>query len=198
MTIPETVLLVPGFQEALADRGYDKVMRQIKQLGCAVQFIPIQWRYTTQQDWLRQLNEQYYLHNPATTILAGFSYGACVALMAAAARSPHNLWLCSLSPLFAEFEPEWDGHDWRVARKRRLTIAKETSLADLAQRVNCPTVLFIGEKEMARWPIMEHATQAAATHIKDSRIVVIKGVGHAIDDPGYTGAIIDNHQRRIT
>jgi len=79
----KTILFVPGFQEGRADRDYDTLMNRWRAMGYAVEFVPIQWHRTMQKQWLQTLHERYRQHDPAETILAGFSFGACIAFLAA-------------------------------------------------------------------------------------------------------------------
>lgn len=189
MTHTITVLFVPGFQEGLVDRDYTAVMTAIERLGYEARFIPMQWQRTTQVGWRRQLHEQYSLCDPARTILAGFSFGACVALMVAVDKNPRELWLCSLSPLFAEFETDWSQEDWRIVGKRRLMMAQHTSLERFASRINCPTTLFLGSQEMEQDPVMRRVVDVAMGQLADARVVIADGAGHAIDHPAYLAAL---------
>ena len=79
----KTILFVPGFQEGRVDRDYDTPMNRWRAMGYAVDFVPIQWHRTMQKQWLQTLHERYRQYDPAETILAGFSFGACIVFLAA-------------------------------------------------------------------------------------------------------------------
>jgi predicted alpha/beta hydrolase family esterase len=84
----KTVLFVPGFREDINSRDYKSTLTAIESNGYQVKFIPINWTRTTIEDWTKELDKEYTKHEPAKTILAGFSYGSITAFMAAVNRNP--------------------------------------------------------------------------------------------------------------
>ncbi|HSW66356.1 MAG TPA: alpha/beta hydrolase [Bacillota bacterium] len=155
----KTVLFVPGFMEDYASRDYETLLAGIGAKGYRTQFVPIAWRRTVIDDWVQELHEVYRTHNPKQTVLAGFSFGAMVALMAASQRQPAALWLCSLSPFFAEDMPDlkvtWlhDIGERRAARFRKLPFSA------IVPKVDCPILLVGGANEVSR--VAERRNQAA-------------------------------------
>ena len=132
------LLFVPGFQENQQSRDYESVLRVFRDNGYAPQFVEIDWHRTTQVDWVRQL-ESVRSAVGFDAALAGFSFGAVTALLSAAHRSPSELWLFSLSTLFAESKYSWTRADSRIIGKRRLALAAETPFAHVAAQVTCQT-----------------------------------------------------------
>ena len=191
----KTILFVPGFQEGCADRDYDTLMNRWRAMGYAVEFVPIQWHRTMQKQWLQTLHERYRQYDPAETILAGFSFGACIAFLATCERAPSELWLFSLSPSFAECAEYWSKRDWRVIGKRRLEYAKQVSLVAAAQRIACPVQIFVGSEEFIKWPEMKLVFDTAVQHIPTVHGTVVEGAGHAVDDPRYVAAVCDAIER---
>jgi predicted alpha/beta hydrolase family esterase len=88
----KTVLLIPGNKHKLnSPLPYPSLIKAIEKAGYEVKFIPIQWKHTTINDWLLQLEKEYLKLNPANTILAGFSFGSMIAFAEAAHRPPAKL-----------------------------------------------------------------------------------------------------------
>lgn len=185
----KTVLFVPGGKESLSSRDYLAVMQDIEGCGHDVQFVSIEWNRTTIHDWVSQLETEYGKYDPRQTVLAGFSFGALTAFVAASNRLPAELWLFSLSPFFAEDLPNIKA--WELARlgKRRVQAAKEVSFRKLAKKITCPVRILAGTKELSMWPEMEFRFEQASSELLDVSPVRIDGVGHAIDNPLYRAAI---------
>jgi len=185
----KTVLFVPGFKESLSSRDYLRVMRGLESCGYDVQIVSIDWERTTVHDWVSQLESEYRKHDPLQTVLAGFSFGAVTAFVAAVNRAPAELWLFSPSPLFAEDLPNIK--EWELVQlgKRRVQATKELSFAALTQKIACPVKLFAGSKELSMWPEMRFRFEQIDTQLINVHSVIIDGVGHAIDDRRYIAAI---------
>ena len=98
----KTVLFVPGYPENLESRDYVSTISSIETAGYVVKFVPIEWARTTIDDWVAELEAEYSKHDPRDTVLAGFSFGAMTAFVAASKRNPSELWLFSLSGYFDE------------------------------------------------------------------------------------------------
>lgn len=185
----KTVLFVPGFREDINSRDYGAVLSDIEQCGYDVRFVPISWNNTTIHDWVRQLEAEYQQCGTKNVILAGFSFGAITVLVAGAARPPFELWLFSLAPLFSEDIPNIKKWELDQLGKRRVQAASEVSFLDLAPQITCPTRLFVGSKELTRWPEMKFRFEQASSELVNVASVVIDDVGHDIDEPSYRAAI---------
>lgn len=187
----KTVLLVPGFKENLRSRDYKATIRTMEESGYKVKFVPIQWDRTTIDDWLADLESEYKKYNPKEIILAGFSFGAMTVLTAAAKQNPYELWLFSLSPYFHEdirsknMRQSWLGH----IGHRRVSAFDKLHFQDLANEINCKTLIFAGNKELDKWPGMKHRALSAKKLVEHSTLIIIDGVGHDISDKLYTKAI---------
>ena len=187
----KTVLLVPGFHETMTSRDYAALIAAITAKGYSVRFVPIQWARTTIDGWVTQLERVYANYDPQHTVLAGFSFGAMAAFVAAARRNPAELWLFSFSPYFAE--DLTSGHmkaAWLKQKgRRRVASFAKVSFVDLAPTVRCRTLLFVGQSELDDWPIMAERTNDAQKRLPRSSVVTIPGVGHNVTDPAYIAAI---------
>ena len=184
----KTVLFVPGFLEDASSRNYAATTQAIEGRGYAVQFVSINWRYTTQENWVSQLNDVYSQYNSANTVLAGFSFGAVTAICSAVERQPSQVWLFSLSPLFAEYARYWSSSDRRIIGSRRLDVASKTSLSKLIVEVHCPVDVFVGEKEMLKWPEMREVYRDAI-NFENVNGTIVEGVGHDVTAEEYIAAI---------
>jgi pimeloyl-ACP methyl ester carboxylesterase len=189
----KTVLFVPGYQEDLTSRDYAATIKAIEKRGYSVKFVPIQWTRTTIKDWTKELDEVFSSYDPAQTILAGFSFGAMTAFMSAAKRNPSQLWLFSLSPYFAEdlnsknMKATWlkgIGH-------RRVHAFSELHFHELAQSIECKTLLFAGQLEIDKWPVIGERVADAHRHLKPNELTIIQGAGHDVANEFYIQAIAE-------
>lgn len=185
----KTVLFVPGFQENYESRDYAAVLGVFERGGLRARFVAINWHRTTQCDWVRQLDETYAQYRSEDVILAGFSFGAVTAVLAAAQRVPAGLILCSLSPLFAEDIAHWTAADHRLVGVRREKEARRAVFREIALRINCPVWSYIGHQELDRWPDMRQRFEETKRAFPRGVHSVVPDVGHAVDDERYVVAI---------
>ncbi|MDB5175644.1 MAG: hypothetical protein JWM81_502 [Candidatus Saccharibacteria bacterium] len=185
----KTVLLVPGFQEDLTTHNYRATISAIEGKGYKVVFVPISWKRTTLDDWVAQLNAVYQKHEPQDTILAGFSYGSMVAFTAASQRLPVELWLFSLSPYFAEDIPLLKQVWLRNIGKRRQESFARVSFNKLAAAITCKTLLFIGELEAAKYPLINSRSQQAHKLLPSSKLIRIPSCDHDVTSKPYVQVI---------
>ncbi|HSH18523.1 MAG TPA: alpha/beta hydrolase [Candidatus Saccharimonadales bacterium] len=183
----KTVLFVPGFQEDKTSRDYAATIQAIEKRGYTVQFVAINWKRTTIKYWTRELDKVYAKYEPGQTILAGFSFGAMTAFMAATKRNPAELWLFSLSPYFAEdAKDDATKEKWlKTLGKRRTTGFCELNFNHLSQSLSCKTSLFVGQLEIDQWPETGERARQAHARIQDSELHVVQGAGHDVTHPQY-------------
>jgi pimeloyl-ACP methyl ester carboxylesterase len=189
------VLFVPGFQENRQSRNYDLILEAFSRSGYKPQFVDINWYRTTQDDWVRQLNIARSQCGFDAAI-AGFSFGAVTALLSAADRAPAELWLFSLSTLFAEDAATWTKTDRKIIGKRRLTLASQISFNALARQITCPTYVFVGSREIEQWPEMGRRYEQVVAQCRFSQGSIVRNVGHAIEDRRYVDTV--EQQLRFT
>ena len=189
----KTVLLIPGFKEDFRTRDYTAVISAIEAKGYKVKFVDINWKRTTIENWVDQLNFVYTSHKPEDTVLAGFSYGAMTAFVAATQRNPLELWLFSLSSYFTEdIKSVHMKKSWlRNIGHRRVSAFDALNFTELAKEIDCKTLLFIGQKELDMWPDMRTRFLAAGKLLKDSTLVTVGDVGHDVADPRYIRSILE-------
>ena len=187
----KTVLFIPGFKEDIKSRDYKSTIKAIESSGYKVRFVPIHWDRTTIDDWLNELEAEYAKHDPKETILAGFSFGAMTAFVAAAKQNPAELWLFSLSPYFNEdihsknMKKSWLNH----IGHRRTTAFDKLDFENLAKTIQCKTLVFAGQAELDKWPDMRYRTLIAEKLIHGSKLLVVGGVEHDVADKRYIDAI---------
>lgn len=185
----KTVLFIPGFPETITSRDYARAIKAIEGKGYKVEFIQLNWPRKTITDWVAELDAAYSRYNPAETILAGFSYGAITAFVAATHRTPAALWLFSLSPYFAADLPQIKQWWLKEIGKRRVATFKQLDFPLLAAKINCPTLIFYGEKEGTAWPWVKARAEEAHKLIKHSKLIEVPGADHDVADPRYVEAI---------
>ncbi|MEK7096050.1 MAG: alpha/beta hydrolase [Patescibacteria group bacterium] len=182
--------LIPGKGEDLKSRDYQTVLNMYKQLGYEPHFVPIDWKYKTIDDWVEQVKAEIPEKDLKESILSGFSWGSIIALTVAANyTNPKKLLLYSLSPYFAEDLPNVKGTWLKWAGKRRVVTFKKLYMNELAVKINCPTVIFVGSKEVSKYSDIQRRTREAHKRIKNSKVIEIKGVKHDVGDPKYVEAI---------
>jgi pimeloyl-ACP methyl ester carboxylesterase len=187
----KTVLFVPGYQEDVTSRDYTSTIKAIEKRGYTVKFVPIQWTRTTIINWAKELDEAYSNYDSSQTILAGFSYGAMTALVSASKRNPSELWLFSLSPYFAEdFSSKNMEQAWlnNIGRRRVQTFS-ELHFQELAKLIECRTLLFAGQLEIDKWPIIGERAIKAHQLLQSNSLTIIQGAGHDVADKLYIQAI---------
>jgi pimeloyl-ACP methyl ester carboxylesterase len=182
----KTVLFVPGFRDSATADEYDRLRVVIREQGYSVRLVPIRWSRTTIRHWVPELVQVLDEYDPAKTILAGYSYGAMTAFVTAAQRNPHQLWLCSLSPYFAEdlshLDPAW----LKSIGVRRVKSFEQLPFEPLASTITCDTLIMVGQDEAGQSFIR---AQEAARLIPRSRLVVAPNSGHDATTKDYLRAL---------
>ena len=191
---PMKAFLIPGSGEDLKSRDYAAVLKMYKSLGYEPHFVPVNWNYRTIDDWIEQVEAEIPPKEIQNSLLSGFSFGSMIALGLAAKTNPEKLLLFSLSPYFKEDFPL--AHEYtKWAGKRRVKTFKSFSMNVLAEKVNSPTMIFIGKKEIDKYKDMEIRSRTAHQKLGKSELIVVSDVGHDVSDPKYIEAIRGTLQR---
>lgn len=187
----KTVLFIPGYREDLEARDYRAVIGAIERKGYAVHFVPINWLRTTIDDWVKEVEREYSKYDSEDTILAGFSYGAMIAFVAASRRSPFQLWLFSLSGYFEEdINSSAMKNSWlKSIGHRRVSAFNNLSYTNLAPRVGCKTLLFAGSEEIDKWPTMKYRTFESPKYLQNATLTIVENVGHDVANKAYIKSI---------
>jgi pimeloyl-ACP methyl ester carboxylesterase len=181
----KTVIYIPGLGAAPGNES--AAITTIEQKGYQVVGVQIDWKAPV-EDWAAQTLVAYAKFDPEETILAGFSMGAYIAVVAGAMRVPAELWLFSLSPRFAEDFP-LPGKSAEIHPRKHLEAFQMIHFARLAPSVTCKTTLVMGSEEATRFPNLARRVREAHEQLPDSRLIVIPDAGHNIAHPAYLDAI---------
>lgn len=184
----KNVLFVPGGMQYWHTHDYARVVRTIRKKGYKVVFVPINWRRSVLSRQVEQLNKVYEKYDPKNTILAGFSWGAMTALVAASERMSKELWLFSLSDHFRE----WVDKTPDRINKTRVNEFRKTSLASVAKKISCKTLIWLGEAEAKEFPTMVGTAKQAHRQIKGSKLIIIPKAPHDVTDDNYIKSISEN------
>jgi len=179
--------LIPGWGEDLKDRDYRAVLNIYKAAGYEPEFVKIDWKYKTIEDWVEQVKSKISKQDLQSSLLSGFSFGAVTALsLAGYYQQPAKLLLFSLSCFYAEDQKTVPNSWLRAIGKHRAETFNQISFDDLANRINCPTMLFLGSKEDSE---MKIRARDAHKKIKKSKLIMVEGAKHDTGDPKYVEAI---------
>ena len=187
----KTVLFVPGYQEDLKSRDYASTISAIEGRGYKVKFVQINWKRTTIDQWVDELAAVYSKCDPKQTIIAGFSFGAMTAFVTAAKRNPIELWLFSLSPYFAEdLKSKNMKQTWlKEIGHRRVTAFSKLNFAKLSVTIECKTLLFAGQLEIDKWPVIGERVVNADKLLSNTTLTIVQDAGHDVANTQYIDAI---------
>jgi pimeloyl-ACP methyl ester carboxylesterase len=188
----KTVLFIPGYYENIDSRDYKAVLKAIESKGYVTKFVPINWVRTTIDDWVNEFETVYTKYDPKNTILAGFSFGAMIALCAASKINPIELWLFSLSPYFYEDLPMQKKSHLAYIGHRRVSAFNKLIFSKSAKSIKCKTLLFIGEIERAKFSDLFNRVKEANKQIKDSNLLTVENAGHDVSNKNYIDSILGN------
>jgi pimeloyl-ACP methyl ester carboxylesterase len=190
----KTVLFVPGFPHDLHTLDYQETLDAIRNCGYNVRFVPIHWARTVVGDWVHELEKVYDGYDPSDTILAGFSFGAVTALVAAAKRLPAETWLFSLSPTLADDREltQPDKNTLRTVGRRRLRAFAKLDYQATTRNVTCKTLIFYGEREGKRYPELKRRCEITATRLANAKLIIVPGAGHDVAHAEYIATIEKN------
>lgn len=180
--------LIPGSGEDLHSRDYPAVLEIYAKHGYEPQFIKINWKYAAYDSWLNDALHQVDRQDLSKSLLGGFSWGSMIALGLAARDNPARLQLYSLSPYFSEDMPLPPKYK-RWVGKKRLASFSRLSFDYLASRVKCPTDIFLGSVEQAKYRDVAMRSAAAEKRVKNSHFILVEGASHNVGDPRYVEAI---------
>jgi pimeloyl-ACP methyl ester carboxylesterase len=185
----KTFFIIPGFKSQVTDDDYIWLVAYLKKQGYAVLGVPIQWNFRTVSENATEFLDYFNQHKSDHNYILGFSYGAVIALLTANQTNPETLYLCSLSPDFAEDAismPEWiQGY----IGKRRYRDMKTRSAQKLATELICKTILFYGEVEGKEFPALKNRSEETVKLTENAKLFMVKIAPHDIEHSEYQAAI---------
>jgi len=187
--MPKTFFIIPGFKSQVSDSDYTWLVTYLVKQGYVVKGVPVQWNYRTLSQNATEFLNYFNQHKTAQNYILGFSYGAVIALLTANQTNPQLLYLCSLSPDFAEDAtsiPEWiKGY----IGKKRYQDTQNRSAQMLAAELKSKIVLFYGEEEGKEFPALKNRSGEIAKLAQNARLIVVKDTPHDIKHPEYQAVI---------
>ena len=188
----KTVLFVPGFKENLNSRNYKSTLDAIKSKGYKVKFVSINWERTVIDDWVNELDKEYSKYCPKDVVLAGFSFGSMTAFVSAVKQNPNALWLFSFSPYFSDDMPKLKKAWLAYIGHRGASLFNNLDFDSLAKSIKCKTLIFYGELEARKYPLIGNRSKIAKRHIKNSKLIEVLNSGHDVSNENYIKAIQAN------
>jgi pimeloyl-ACP methyl ester carboxylesterase len=192
----KTAIVIPGFkQQVRAGKGsrvYQPLLRDLRAADYTVIAATVTWDHHTITDWVREVEQQIAGVDTNQALLIGFSYGAMTASVLATRHHFGRVFLCSLSPYFAEDISRAKKSWLTMAGKRRIEAFKRLRFSDIVKVYRAAeTVVFAGTFEMARRkaPVLKERGLAAGARLPGARFVAVPGAGHDISHPNYAAAI---------
>ena len=185
----KTYFIIPGFWSQVSDSDYVWLVTYLTKQGYKVRGVPIRWSYRTVSQNAAEFLNYFNKHKTDHNYILGFSYGAVMGLITAKQTNPQVLYLCSLSPDFAEDAtsmPEWiEGY----IGKKRYQDTQNRSAQMLATELKSKTVLFYGEEEGKEFPALKNRSEETAKLAQNARLIVVKDTPHDIKHPEYQAVI---------
>lgn len=185
----KTFFIIPGFRHSANEDQYGWLKAHLKSQGFAVKTVEVTWNKTVMTDNVQQFKDFYAKHKADTNYVLGFSFGAMIAAISAPELKPDMLFLCSLSPYFAEDLPTLKPYWRKNVGHRRVTDFESISATDIAKRITSPTTVIYGGGEGIKFPRLKHRCIEAAAQIRGARLLVAPEAPHQIDFPSYQKAI---------
>lgn len=154
--------------------------------------VPVTWNHHTLSQNAKEFISFYNQHKGDKNQILGFSYGAVISLLTANEICPDKMYLCSLSPDFAEDKDTMPAWLKKYIGKNRLDDMTTRSAVTLAKNLKVPTVIFYGEKEAVDFPSMKKRAEETTKFAKNARLIVVPNANHAIDGEEYKESLLAN------
>lgn len=184
----QTAFILPGFRESGEAKGYLEIAKIFSEHGCNTQIISIQWNRRTMSDYIDEIRKAISGVSGEVYLL-GFSFGAMIAAVIASEVKPQALFLCSLSPYFAE-DLVRIPNSWKKAiGKRRMEDFATLSFKNIASDIFSRTFLFLGETEAKRYPAIARRSEEANRLIKNSQLIRIPKGKHDLHQDNYANIV---------
>jgi thioesterase domain-containing protein len=178
--------IIPGFRQTTRASAYRKIMRAFREAGVKPVGIRIKWKRTVLSQNIEEFLSQLRAPQEGGYCILGFSFGAMVALVSASrGLMPERLFLCSLSPFFAEQTPRSPAAK-RSLGKRRLADFQSIRFNNVVSDIRSKTEIFVGSNEDAAVIKMARSTRR---RLRRSRLFIVRNSGHDIGNPAYLSAV---------
>jgi hypothetical protein len=125
-------------------------------------------------------------------VLAGFSFGSITAFISAVKQNPEELWLFSFSSYFSEDMPKLKKAWLAYIGHRRAGLFNNLDFDSLAKSIKYKTLIFYGELEARKYPLIGNRSKIANRRIKSSALFEVPNSGHDVTNLNYIKAIQAN------
>lgn len=186
----KTFFLVPGFRMQIKDKPFKWLVNYLEEKGVRVVKTPVDWNYKTLTINAAEFVDFYNKNKGQENYILGFSYGAVITLLTANELKPHKIFLCSLSPDFAEDKHWLKQGDIKYIGKRRYSDTRTRFGRVTAKNLKVPSVIFCGEVEGKKYPELLKRCEETAKIANNSKIIMVKNAPHQIDFEEYQKAIM--------
>ncbi|HSE61481.1 MAG TPA: alpha/beta hydrolase [Candidatus Saccharimonadales bacterium] len=195
----KTAIVIPGFKQQVANgpgsRMFQPLLGDLKAAGYEVVPIAITWDRQDIVAWAAEAERQISQLELPRCLLIGFSFGAMTAAVLATRHVFGRVFLCSLSPYFAEDVPRARSTWLAMAGKRRIETFSKLHFAEVVRDYKPHhTTVFLGTWEMKhrKAPVLGERGKMAAKLLPGARLVMAEGAGHDLSHPAYKAAIKAN------
>jgi len=194
-----TVFILSGFilgENASTITEFDDFENLLRKKGYEVVRVAIDYDKHTHTTYIAEFLDKYSTLKTEQNIVIGNSFGAVVALFSAPDFLPTELYLCSMSPFFAETLADERYYDYAMQEfgKDRADDLKAYSTIEIAHKINqlnIPVHFTYGEFETGIYDHLVDFNKAYQQSFISSDIVMIPNAPHGMRDPSYYHAIAE-------
>ena len=111
------------------------------------------------------------------------------AFISSVKRNPSKLWLFSFSPYFSEDISKLKKVWLRYIGYKRVKLFQELDFTKLAKSIKCKTLIFYGELEARKYPIVGTRSNIAHKKILNSILIKVPKCGHDVTNKNYLESI---------
>lgn len=189
--------IIPGFMEnANTRKTYKQIASLFRKKGYTPVIAKITWKQRVMSDYVKEFNSQLK-EDVSKSVFLGFSFGAIIAFVSAVEHNPKKLLLCSLSPYFKqdiERTKNWK-HFKAKGFKRRIKDLRNFDFDKLSKKSRTETILFVGGKEIEKYPPLGFRAKDAHRKIRGSKLTLIKDAPHDIGHVNYFSKIKESIEK---
>lgn len=183
MYMNKVVFIIPGFLDSSKNKEYQVIGKSFQKQGIRPIYVDIQWKRSTISENTQDFLSLFRTTSARHKYVLGFSFGAIIASLAAAEEKVDGLFLCSLSPYFAEDLPHLKGW-WKVSiGTKRVEDFKNIRIKEIVPKIHAETYLFMGTKESPR--VEKRVRETYDTLRSKKHLIVVNGAKHDFADKYY-------------
>lgn len=185
----KTLFLIPGFKQNTSDKCFAWLIKFLEQKNFKVAKVPVVWDRRVMADYVSDFEMFYEKNKSQTNYVLGFSWGAVIAFLSASRLKPNKIYFCSLSPYFKEDIVKTKPWLKKIVGQQRLKEGQKLSGRKIARELKVPSIVFYGEIEGRKYPMLKKRCEETAHFAKNTKLVVVKNAPHKINHREYVDAI---------